>query len=102
MGADWGSATECWVPLMPVLRPLFGAGSASGAGVTVTCTPSCSCVPGSADDLGFLIRGQAIHLTTSAYRFQHGGGPRSVFDCPPLQGCLKRTSGLIDAGNRRR
>ena len=75
------SATVCVTPLIPVLCPLPGGGSASGAGVTVACTPLCGCVPGCADDLEFLIRGQAIHLTISAYRFA-AVRRRSVIDVP--------------------
>ncbi len=63
------SATAYRVPATPVFWLLWGGGSASAAGVTVACTPVCGCVPGCADDLEFLIRGQAIHLTISAYRF---------------------------------
>ena len=64
------SATAYVVPTTPVFWLLPGGGSASAAGVTVACTPVCGCVPGCADDLEFLIRGQAIHLTISAYRFR--------------------------------
>src|ERR1700677_4763285 len=69
--ASWAgfSATAYVVPATPVLWLLRGGGSASAAGVTVACTPVCGCVSGCADDLELLIRGQAIHLTISAYRF---------------------------------
>ena len=73
----------CLVPLTPVFCPLPGGGSASGAGVTVACTPLCGCVPGCADDLEFMIRGQAIHLTISAYRFA-AVRRRSVIDVPSI------------------
>jgi len=68
------SDTEYLVPLTPAFCFVPSAGSPSGAGVTLTCTPSCSDVPGSVDDLDFLLRGQAIHLTTSAYRSGRGRG----------------------------
>src|ERR1700759_5281255 len=77
------SATVCVVPFTPAFCPLPGGGSALGAGVTVACTPSCGCVPGCADDLEFLIRGQAIHLTISAYRFA-AMRRRSVIRMPPI------------------
>ena len=83
------SDTEYLVPLTPAFCFVPWAGSASGAGVTLTCTPSCSDVPGSADDLDFLLRGQAIHLTTSAYRYGRGRGAALRNQLSPYKGALK-------------
>ena len=80
-GVGLSATTVYLVPSIRVFCPLPGVGSALGAGVTVACTPSCGCVPGCADDLEFLIRGQAIHLTISAYRFD-AVRRRSVIDVP--------------------
>src|SRR5580700_5617222 len=83
------SDTEYLVPLTPAFCFVPSARSASGAGVTLTCTPSCSDVPGSADDLDFLLRGQAIHLTTSAYRYGRGRGAALRNQLSPYKGALK-------------
>ena len=83
------SDTACLVPLTPAFCFVPSAGSASGAAVTLTCTPSCSDVPGSVDDLDFLLRGQAIHLTTSAYRSGHGRGAALRNQLSPYKPALK-------------
>ena len=80
----WLSATACVVPATPAFRPLPGGGSASGAGVTVACTPLCGCVPGCADDLELLDSGPSHPSHHLSVPISPPLRRRSVIDVPSV------------------